>query len=570
MIVFERIRWQNFLSYGNYWTEIDLNTKSNTLIVGANGSGKSTFLDAISYVLFGRAYRDINKPDLINSINSKNTLVEIEFTIGKKAYKIRRGMKPNIFEIFIDGEMLKQDSLSKDTQAFLENNILKINHKSFGQIVILGSANYVPFMQLSTGDRRKVIEDLLDLQVFSAMNQLLKERIVENKDLLTSCEYNIKLIESSLKLHNEHLKDITKDIKEQKKELTARIAEEKKNYKQAKHDHALVMKEAESIDNKLKKYRLVEVEIEKITLALQKLDKQRLNINKQIDFYNVSCKCNTCKQSIDEAFKEKFFKEAKDKLDKIMTNEKLGKQKIKQLEKKFAGEDELEAQREKLSGQLLKKAMEVSSIQMLINSFENDLAKLTDKLEAVDTSKKKEFEKGLVQANKEREELIEQKEVLSVASQLLKDGGIKTLIIRQYIPVMNKIINQYLAHMNHFIEFSLDENFNETVKARHFDARPYAAFSQGEKARIDLSILFSWRAIAKMRNTAATNLLIFDEIFDGSLDVDGLDDFMKILNTLVGDTNVFIISHKTDNISDRFDHILKFEQKKNFSKMEIL
>ena len=568
MITFETLRFQNFMSYGNQWTEIDLNKNKNTLIVGKNGSGKSTFLDALTFALFGKPFRNINKPQLINSIIDKNMLVEIEFKIGKKSYRVKRGMKPNIFDIYLDGELLKQDSLVRDYQSILENDILKINYKSFCQIVVLGSGNYVPFMQLPAAARRNIIEDLLDLQVFSTMNVILKERSQTNREELDRTDQEIKTIDSNLELHEEHIKSIKRDLKKEAKELDVKIDEALSKIKEAETQLLKSTKQREHLENKIKGFNKYTTRKNEIIQACKKMDSNKATAEKQKKFYVDSCNCPTCKQEIDEKFKEKMINSFDKTIAKCDKNLEIGKESIKKLDEKLDEKELLSEELSEIINHIVDLSTKLFANKQLHKTYMESKAKLINKIGDIDYTKKEELEEKLKAFKESKKKLVEHREILSIASQLLKDGGIKTLIIRQYIPIMNKIINQYLNHMNFFIEFNLDENFNEVIKSRHRDDFSYSSFSEGEKARINLAILFAWRAIAKMRNTSSTNILVFDEIFDGSLDNDGTDDFMKILQQIVGDTNVFIISHKVDAISDKFSSVLRFDKVKNFSRCE--
>ena len=570
MIIFKSIRWQNFLSYGNTWTEIQLNSNKNTLIVGKNGVGKSTFLDAITFALYGKAFRNINKPQLINTITNRSLVVEIEFTIGKKEYKIVRGIKPNIFDIFVDDVLVKQDSFSKDYQEYLENAILKINYKSFCQIVVLGSGNYTPFMQLPAYGRRLIVEDLLDLSVFSTMNILLKEYVQSNKEDITANESDIKMLESNIAIINDHIKNIERDIKKEDKEYKNKIQTLRKEVMLLEKK---LTKAADSISSEIKKLdtlKKYEFQHQLVIDSIEKLKKNIEKYKKQIDFYEKSCSCPTCKQNIDQQFKELTVQNAKKSIEKIDKNIELGNNKLEKLNIKVQERLSVAENLSSINLQFSELKTDKYAKETLINTYIQECAQLLQKFSDIDKSKKETLLTDCESAKVRKQELLEKRELLGVAGQLLKDGGIKTLIIKQYVPVMNKIINSYLAHMNFFIDFNLNENFEEVIKSRNRDDFSYASFSEGEKARINLAILFAWRAIAKMRNSSSTNLLIFDEIFDSSLDMDGTDDFMKILNSVSGDTNTFIISHKVDNISDKFEKIIKFEKVKNFSRMEIL
>lgn len=559
------------MSFGNQWTEISLNTNKNSLIVGKNGSGKSSsILDSITFALYGKPYRNINKPQLINSITDKNMLVEIEFEIGKKQYLIRRGIKPAIFEIFVNGEIVKQDSLTKDYQTYLENNILKINYKSFCQIVILGASDYVPFMQLPAHSRRLIIEDLLDLQVFSSMNTILKERINENKEELIAIDHNIKVVQSNITLHENHIKLVETDLKEQYKILKQKIANEVSKSKEAKLEYAKLEKERLKLSKEVNSYDKFVEKLNSVNESCKQLESKKISYNKQKEFYLDSCNCPTCKQEIEDKFKKAILEKCDKTIIQIDKNLSVGYSKIEQLKEKIKQRDLISNQINVIVAEQSSLNQTIYSSELLYNNYVEEQVKLINKVNLQQVEQKVELENNLKSAKEYKRKFNDEKEVLMVASQLLKDGGIKTLVIKQYIPVMNKIINQYLNHMNFFVDFTLDDNFDESIKSRNRDDFSYNSFSEGEKFRINLAILFAWRAIAKMRNTAATNILIFDEIADGSLDNDGTDDFMKILNSLTADTNIFIISHQTDNTSDKFDRILKFEKRKNFSFMETL
>lgn len=566
MINFKKIKFQNFLATGNNFIEYELDKTNKTLIIGKNGNGKSILIDALCYGLYGRAHRNINKPQLVNSITNKDMLVEIEFSIGNKEYLVRRGMKPNIFEIYIDNEMIKQDSIVKDYQSILENQILKINFKSFIQIVIVGTGNHTPFMQLPSHSRREIIEDLLDLQVFSNMNTLLKEKVSNNKEDYRNNDNNIRLIQSNISMNKEHLKSLKEDLKQQKEDIKKQINSKTSDYKEkfktlktVEHDLNEKLKQKEKLDKKF----LVR---DKCHSYLLKIENSKLKIEKNISFYSDSCSCPTCKQDINEDFKNKSIKKYNTNIQKLEDEKKKVLDKIKEYDTITPEYDVIVSSISELKSLKNSLNIDLVALKSTINSLKNQSEDLSSKVKNIDTSKQEEFVLTLEQLKEEKRNLTEQKEILTIAGQLLKDGGIKTLIIKQYIPIINKVVNQYLSSMNFFVDFNLDENFNETIKSRNKDEFSYESFSQGEKARIDLAILFAWRNITKLRNTASTNLLIFDEIMDSSLDNDGFDDYMKILNTL-NDTHVFVISHKTENISDKFDRIIKVEKNKGFSKM---
>jgi DNA repair exonuclease SbcCD ATPase subunit len=568
MILFQKIRYKNILSTGNTFTEIDLAQHPTTLVIGQNGSGKSTFLDALSYALFGKPFRKINKPQLLNSINEKNLLVEVEFSIGTKEYLIRRGMRPNVFEIWQDGSLLNQDAAVKDYQEVLEKTILKLNHKSFCQIIILGSSTFVPFMQLPTWQRREIIEDLLDIQIFSTMNTLLKEKVSKNKADVQEVKYQIELIQEKIVVHREMLKRIRKSNDDQVKELENKIqnAEDKIiDYEaliQLLYAEEIQLRDSISDQDSVNKKR------ETAVVLIKSLREKIKKLNSEISFYHDNDSCPTCKQGIDHGFKDETT-EAKRKA--LLETE----QGLETLEAQFV---EIDNRVITIGGILLdisalqRKVSEynghISSGNAYIKGAKKELALLQTKNND-DSHEVSELEKLKVEwkeKEKLREELLIDKELLDVAAVLLKDGGIKARIIKQYIPVINKLINKYLAIMELPVGFELDENFDETIKSRFRDVFSYASFSEGEKQKLDLAILFTWRAIAKMRNSSNANLLMMDEIFDSSLDVNGIEQLATIIESISGDSNVFIISHK-ESMMDKFTNIIRFEKVKDFSRI---
>tara|TARA_R110000868_G_scaffold411117_2_gene701864 strand:+ start:1659 stop:3365 length:1707 start_codon:yes stop_codon:yes gene_type:complete len=567
MIVFKKIRWKNFLSTGNIFTEIELNKSTTTLIVGENGAGKSTLLDALSFALFNKPFRKINKPLLLNSITKKDLVVEIEFTIGSNNYKIVRGIKPNVFEVYQNGSLLNQSADSKDYQDILEKQILKINFKSFCQVVVLGSASFVPFMSLPTGQRREIIEDLLDLQIFTSMNVILKKRITSNAEDLIKHEANKTIVEEKMKLVKKHLIEIQNN--------NEKIISEKNERREQTNTQVNVLDdEYWKLDNKRKDLEEKMVDEKELTSSMKKLTalkhkfEAHLSSQKeQIKFFTDHDNCPTCKQEIDETFK----------CDMVQNNQ----ERIKELE------DNLEVVAKNYV-ETNNKINEMMNIQTEINNTKMDIHKISTKISSlieyrtqleneINTIQKTVKEDNSDQLNKLVDELKEAEDLLSelhdlkqtyqAVSVLLKDGGIKAKIIKQYIPIINKLINKYLSSMDFFVQFELNEEFNETIKSRFRDEFSYASFSEGEKMRINLAILFTWRAVAKLRNSISTNILIMDEVMDSSLDSNGTEEFMKVLTQLAIDTNTFIISHKTDQFYDKFTSVIKFEKHKNFSKV---
>ena len=570
MITFEAIRWRNFLSTGNNWTEIDLIKSKSTLVIGQNGAGKSTMLDAIAFALFGRAHRNITKPQLINSINNKNCEVEVKFTIGKSKFRVLRGIKPNIFEIWKNGDMINQSSHSKEYQKILEQNIIKLNHKSFHQIVVLGSSSFIPFMQLPAHHRRDVIEDLLDINIFSKMNTILKEKNLEVKNKLKENAHQIDLIKNSLDSQRKYIRDITQINEDEIKDRNRKIDElhdeiQLLNIKNG--EHSLFLEENSAIiSNKLKEYN------DKRTSILHSkstMESQIKSIVKDSKFYEDNDNCPTCSQPIEPEFKKQKVHECKAEATSIKTqydNMLNEAQDVLDLIEEWNGKaEEIRSRQSEINGN----NKTIESLQNQVNKTQEEIEKLTSR------------EGDLGKANEElqtmmndRDSLLEAKLTLNedisynnVMGELLKDTGIKTKVIKQYVPVINKLVNQYLQVLDFFVHFNLDENFNETIRSRHRDAFSYDSFSEGEKQRIDLALLFTWRQIAKMKNSVATNLLLLDETFDSSLDHDGVENLMKILHTLDDNTNVFVISHKGEILDSKFKEKLEFVKEKNFSKL---
>ena len=568
MILFTKIRYKNILSTGNIFTEIDLVQHPTTLVIGQNGSGKSTFLDALSFALFGKPFRKINKPQLINTINEKNLLVEVEFAIGTKQYMIRRGIKPTIFEIWQDDILLNQDAAARDYQEVLEKTILKLNHKSFCQIIILGSSTFVPFMQLPTWQRREIIEDLLDIQIFSTMNTLLKEKVTKNKADVQEVKYQIDLIQEKIIVHRDMLKRIRKSNDDQVKDLENKIAEAEakiSDYEALIQDK---MREEIELRNSISDQESATKKRETAVGLVRALNDKIKKLTTEISFYHDNDSCPTCKQGIAHEFKDETVEAKRKSLIETQDARTL-------LETQLA---EVDARVTVIGGILLdiaaiqRKISEynghISSGNSYISGAKTELALLQNRNtdDSFEVAELETLTAEWKQKEKLREELLIDKEVLDVAAVLLKDGGIKAKIIKQYIPVINKLINKYLAIMELPVGFELDENFDETIRSRFRDVFSYASFSEGEKQKLDLAILFTWRAIAKMRNSSNANLLIMDEIFDSSLDVNGIEQLATIIESISGDSNVFIISHK-ESMMDKFTNIIRFEKVKDYSRI---
>jgi DNA repair exonuclease SbcCD ATPase subunit len=565
MIIFKTVRWRNFLSTGNTFIEIYLNKKSTTLIIGENGAGKSTVLDALCFGLFGRPFRNINKPQLLNSINNRNCVVEIEFEIGSKKLKVIRGIKPTIFEIYINGKMYNQDANARDYQRYLEQQILKLNYQSFSQVVILGSSTFVPFMQLRARHRREVVEEILDIQIFSLMNMLLKMKLRDIDNDIKNTEYQHDLTREKVVLHKKYIEDMKKNKKEFINEKSLLLASNEKEISKKKLDIKSHLDNNEKLllqisdnDKVMKTY----AKLKEIRGTLR--EKKKNNVG-MVEFFENNADCPTCEQHIDENFKEDMIIKHQEEVNKftgalVELKETLLKSSKRQ---EFISEIATTIRENEVHV-----ARENSSIIQL-EKFNSTLQTEIDQLQSGETSKPdynklKKLELKMAAVEKQKKELKEEQTYSEAVRNMLQDTGIKTKIIKQYLPIMNKLINTYLTAMEFYVNFTLDENFNETIKSRYRDEFTYDSFSEGEKMRIDLALLFTWRAIAKMKNSTNTNLLMLDEIFDSSLDSTGTDEFLKILNTLGGE-NVFVISHKQDVLVDKFKSTIRFEKTKNFS-----
>ena len=569
MINFHKIRWKNVLSTGQNFIEIDLDKNPTTLIVGENGSGKSTILDALTFSLFGKAFRNINKSQIINSINDRNCLIETEFSIGNRHYLVRRGIKPNLFEIEVDGALINQDAKVRDYQEHLEKNILKLNYKSFTQIVVLGSSSFVPFMQLKSNDRRIIIEDFLDIQIFSTMNFILKSKVSNLKEEQYQNELNLSKAETALELQE----DFISKMKKSNKQLIASNQKKiKDSHKQVEKYNSLVAtcdKEIATLQKLVNDFDKEQKKHQKLELYQNEIEKNVKKLEKEIEFYNENTDCPTCKQTIDDEHRNCEIHSKEEK--KVELSEAISKIGSDIKESLFVI-SEMQTTQENITeiqSTVTKHNVSISAINQYIEKINEEVNQLNENdVDVSDASAK------LKKIKSEQKDFLTLKEqhsntqsIYDTASVLLKDGGIKTLIVKKYLPIMNKLINKYLANMDFYVSFNLDENFNETIKSRFRDEFTYASFSEGEKMRIDLALLFTWRAIAKLKNSMSTNLLILDEVFDSSLDEDGTSDFLKIIHSLGSASNVFVISHKGEILYDKFKHMIKFEKIKNFSRI---
>lgn len=566
-IQFTKVRYKNILSVGNQFIELNLANDKTTLISGQNGSSKSTVIEAIVFALYGKPFRRINKPQLVNSINQKELLVELEFNIGPVKYIIRRGIKPGIFEIWKNEELLNKDAASRDYQVYLEQNILKMSFKSFSQIVILGSATYVPFMELPAGQRREIIEDLLDIQVFSTMNLLLKEKIADNKSTITDNNYSIDLLKTkidSAKDHNmeiERIKrtEVTK-IKSKIEENLQKIEDEKVHIEKLQDN---ITELSGTIEDKLKKKKSQD----QINLLLHDLQSKQREYYKEIDFYSNHDNCPTCKQGIEHNFKDTIVQERKEKGIAIEEGIAQLNEKLEATSTRLKEISTIEDQIRILNAKIDEHRVQVKMIMSQLKAYKKELEDAEKEVDEIDLTKINEFILDLKNMQGVQHELYNKRETLGIVASMLKDGGIKTRIIKTYIPIMNKLINQYLSEFELFVDFNLDENFNETIKSRFRDAFSFASFSEGEKMRINLSIMFTWRAVAKLRNSVSTNLLIMDETLDGPSDADGVESLIEILHKMNSNDNIFVISHRSQQFAEKFDNHIRFEKVKNFTQI---
>jgi len=568
MILFENIRWKNFLSTGDQWTEIDFTQSSNTIIIGSNGSGKSTLLDALTFALFNKPFRKINKPQLVNTVNEKNCLVEVNFKVGNKKYFIRRGMKPNVFDIEVNGTVLHKEADDRSNQRILEDNILKLNHKSFTQVVILGSSTFVPFMQLSSGHRREVIEDLLDIKIFSAMNGLIKEKIKVFREKTKILDVKKESYLEKIKMQKNFIDELENRGKENiklKEDVIQKLLIEE-NDTRSENDGVQI--KVNSLQTELENYSGASDKLRKLGNLKGKISQKVSTITKEHKFFNDHTVCPTCDQDIEEEFRLNRVEAAQSKAKELQSG-------YNELEAAIKEEEKREQQFKKISKEIVNLNHEISTnnstisgIHRQIRQLESEIQTVTSQLENRNSEHEKllSFQKDL---DKLYNDLSEHKESLSYydfAFSLLKDGGVKRQIIKKYLPLINQQVHRYLRMMDFYINFKLDEEFTETIQSPVHDKFSYSSFSEGEKMRIDLALLFTWREIARAKNSVNTNLLIMDEVFDSSLDGFGTEEFLKIIKYVIKDANIFVISHK-DGLYDKFENVIRFDKVKGFSRI---
>ena len=565
MIHFKYVRWRNFLSTGNNFTEIQLDRNSTTLIIGENGAGKSTILDALCFGLFGKPFRNINKPQLLNSVNGSACVVEVEFNIGKKEVKVVRGIKPNVFEIYVNGKLYNQDANSRDYQKYLEQQILKLNYRSFTQVVILGSSTFIPFMQLKARHRREVVEEILDIQIFSLMNMILKQKLKTIDADYRELDYKESLTSEKLKLKKKYIQDIQDNRRKLIEEKTFLVNGNEEEIFKKKRKIIELQDDTDCMHDKISNSTKVIEQFDKLNDLNSQLKTKHKSHKKLVKFFEENEDCPVCQQHIDGIYKETMISRENGKSDKLTVGLKELADKLEATKVKINIINEVNQNIQSNNVEIAKENSSIGELEKFNATLQTEIKELQDG--HVDKKDHKEVEtlnKEFKSISGEKEKLRSEKVYAEAARSMLTDQGIKTKVIKQYLPIMNKLINTYLTAMEFYVNFTLDENFNETIKSRYRDEFTYASFSEGEKMRIDLALLFTWRAVAKMKNSTNTNLLILDEIFDSSLDGTGTDEFLKILNTL-GDENVFVISHKQDALADKFRSTIRFEKVKNFS-----
>jgi|TARA_B100000073_G_scaffold46481_1_gene34426 DNA repair exonuclease SbcCD ATPase subunit len=568
MIEFKSIKWKNFLSTGNNFTEVNLNNHNKTLIVGENGAGKSTILDALCFGLFNKPFRKINKPQLVNSINLADCRVEINFTIGSIDWKINRGMKPTVFEIFKNGVKLDQSASAADQQKWFEQNVLKLNFKSFTQIVVLGSSTFVPFMQLPAAGRREVIEDILDIRIFSTMNTVLKDRVKENKEAVSEIDYAISILKEKVDVQKRFIEDLKKQGQDNVVLWEEEITKMEREMESNRLECERYMRDLDTMTKQMNDYPNPQEELDKLNEFHIKFRSKIKDMESSIKFLTSNDVCPTCNQDITDDFKNQNITSGKEKINKLQSalEDIDGKEKVLN--------DSLH-QRNKIQKEITQIQNKIKNCFSTLNWKQKKVTETQEKIESLknntdNVDRERENMKTLISQGKgqelQRRQIAKRSTELKIIADILKDGGVKSTIIRKYLPVMNTLINKNLQELEFYVNFNLDDTFNETIKSRFRDEFSYASFSEGEKMRIDLALLFTWREVAKLKNSVNTNILILDEIFDSSLDGNGTADFINILRTVTDGNNVFVISHKEDMLHDKFDNVIQFKKVKNFSK----
>ena len=568
MILFEKIRWKNFLSTGNQFTELSFTEYPTTLIIGTNGTGKSTVLDALTFSLFGKPFRKINKPQLINSVNEKDCQVEVEFTISGTNWKVVRGIKPNKFEIWRNGSVLDQSASAVDQQKWFEQNVLKMNYKSFTQIVILGSSNFVPFMQLPTNSRREVIEDLLDIKIFSSMNVIIKDKIRQVKEELKVLQLKKESLDDKVKMQKNFIEELenraSENIKKKESEIEELLVEENKFM----NDNIKIIEELDDFNKVLNSYVGATDKLRKLGNLKGKISNKVSTITKEHKFFTENTVCPTCDQAIEETFRINRIEDAQNKAKELQSGYKELEQAINKEEERERQFTALSKEISKLNNDISQNNVRIAGCQRQISNLESEVQRTTDQLANRNTEHEK-LETFKDNLKTTYDNLLNKKETINYydfSFSLLKDGGVKSKIIKKYLPLINQQVNRYLQMMDFYINFTLDEEFNETVQSPIHDNFSYSSFSEGEKMRIDLALLFTWREVARAKNSVNTNLLIMDEVFDSSLDGLGTEEFLKIIRFVIQDANVFVISHK-ESLHDRFANVIRFEKVKGFSGM---
>lgn len=566
MIEFKSIKWKNFLSTGKNYTQIDLNENTTTLIVGTNGAGKSTMLDALSFAMFGKAFRKIKLGQLVNTINKKNCVVELEFKINNSSYKVVRGLKPAIFDIYVNGQLRDQDAKSKDYQTYLEQHILKMNESSFRQIVVLGSGSFVPFMRLPAAQRRSIIEELLGIQVFSVMNDINKERMSMLKDTTKDNDYAINLTEEKIDMQKQNLENLRNKDKDRIEHINIDIEENQLSIDRLTEEIDDYRSQIEDLQNTINDHSEIETKKRKLDKFKNSFLSSKKSVSSEISFFNDNNHCPTCSQTISEEHKNTMLSSRNSKISQLEDAMTKLEDEFGKVSKRLSTITDINTNISNIESEIVKRINSISAINQYITKLQKEVNSiLSDDTEMMDDSEIKRLNEMLEELTQKKYELMELEQHHKIVAGMLKDTGIKTRIIRNYLPSMNKLINKYLSAMNFSVSFNLDENFSETIKSRYRDEFSYASFSEGEKLRIDLALLFTWREVAKLRNSTNCNLLILDEVFDSSLDQTGIDDFLAILRTLGKETNTFVISHKGAEIESKFDKLLKVNKQKNFS-----